>query len=76
MAWWQTPIIPVLKKLRQGCLKFGDSLNYIVRILSQNKTQADMVVVYSYSLSPYEGKAGGVLKVQVQLGYVMSSKQA
>lgn len=52
MAWWQTPIIPVLKELRQGYLKFGDSLNYIVRILSQNRTQADMVVVYSYSLSP------------------------
>lgn len=76
MAWWQTPIIPVLKELRQGGLKFGDSLDCIVRILSQNKPQTDMVVVHSYSLSPWEGKAGGVLKVQVQLGYVMSSKLA
>lgn len=64
------------KELRQGCLKFGDSLDYIVKILSQNKTQTDMVVVYSYSLSPWEGKAGGLRKVQVQLGYVTSSKLA
>lgn len=64
------------KELRQGCLKFGDSLDYIVKILSQNKTQTDMVVVYSYSLSPWEGKAGRLLKVQVQLGYITSSKLA
>jgi hypothetical protein len=30
-AWWHTPVIPALGKLRQEKHKFGDGLGYIAR---------------------------------------------
>jgi hypothetical protein len=36
-AWWCTPVIPVLRELRQEDLELGASLGYIERPVSKNK---------------------------------------
>lgn len=37
--WWYNPVIPALGRFRQEVIKFQTKWGYIVRFLSQNRTQ-------------------------------------
>jgi hypothetical protein len=54
-VWWNTPVIPVLRKLRQEDCEFQASLGYIVKTLLKNENSIYRVGGVAQVVEPLPG---------------------